>query len=271
MPKVGRGWHCAVIRRDTVKSTPGPPCRTLLAPHPNRPIKLGGGCWNGAPQRVESRHWNRPRHACLQCTWSPLARDKTAASKNPGCQVWLKQLCITDATAHFPDRNMSDSNVLIQLNREKRSFIRGWCQINDRKTTPLDKDKQNAKRFPLTTNDRTACSKSQQRWWQAQSATTVPTVALLCSRLGYPPLMLLFLSWRLVQLIITIAMTTVAVCLPVCLSNDVRVSGSACSPVPGDLGQCMPLPCILISARSLSLLAAGRQWRRSVRILGLTM
>lgn len=43
-------------------------------------------------------------------------------------------------------------------------------------------------------------------------------------------------------------------CLSASMSFQRCVSESSCSPVPGDSGQCMPLPCTIISARSLSLL-----------------
>ncbi len=42
--EVGRGWHRAVIRRDTGKSSPGPPRRALFAPHPKVSAKDGWGC-----------------------------------------------------------------------------------------------------------------------------------------------------------------------------------------------------------------------------------
>ncbi len=42
--EVGRGWHRAVIRRDTGKSSPGPPRRALLAPHSKVSAKNGWGC-----------------------------------------------------------------------------------------------------------------------------------------------------------------------------------------------------------------------------------
>lgn len=43
VPEVGRGWHRTVICRYAGKSSPGPPRRTLLAPHPKVSDKMGGG------------------------------------------------------------------------------------------------------------------------------------------------------------------------------------------------------------------------------------
>lgn len=40
--EVGRGWHRAVIRRNTGKSTPGPTRCALLSPHPKRVARVWG-------------------------------------------------------------------------------------------------------------------------------------------------------------------------------------------------------------------------------------
>jgi len=95
VPEVGRGWHRAVICWDTGKSTPGPPRRTLFAPHPKVSAKNGWGCHGKGVT-------DRPA-ALLE---PPSKQATKTSAKIRGCQVWLKQLCLADATAHFPGRIM---------------------------------------------------------------------------------------------------------------------------------------------------------------------